>query len=296
MALLVIGVCARTLDSQLQTRPQHSREFWRTVIQHDAVPPAGTSIEALSHELSDMLASPDPEWRDDTAYTLLASWIYRKRLIEPDTLRALMAEWTSNLTVGINDPPPSDSVFRRSFSALMLSVVVARDNEAPFLDAHEFRQLLTAALVYLRAEPDQRGYDPVKGWIHSAAHTADLLKFLGRSRYLEPADQIAILDGIDARLRSAHIVFTHGEDERLARAILSLVNRSDADRQGFRAWLDRVRATRIGEPPAVDQLTASQNIKNLLAKLEVVLSVDPPTSEGAQHALDDVRKALKGLF
>jgi hypothetical protein len=266
------------------------------VIKHDFTPPEGTSIPDLSTELTGLLGSPDPELRDEIAYTVFVSWIYQKRLIGPDTLPGLIDQWVANLRQEIGTTT-SDAVFRRSFSALTLSVVVARDNEAPVLDAGAFRRLLNAAVEYLRAEQDLRGYDPVKGWVHSAAHTADLLKFLGRSRYLEPADQRVILDGIGAKMTAASVVFTHGEDERFARAVLSLVNRPDADREAFRAWLAQVRPKRLTAPlPSVEELRAGQNVKNLLSKLEVVLSIDPKASDGARAALEDVRKVLAGLF
>jgi hypothetical protein len=303
--LLSIGASAQTpqpgrpeptVPLQGAVAPAHSREFWQAVISHDFTPPDGASIADLSSELSGLLGSPDPELRDETAYTVFVSWIYQKRLIGPDALLTLADQWMSNLQYQIGTPT-SDAVFRRSFSALALSVVVARDNDAPVLDARAFRRVLTAALEYLHSEQDLRGYDPVKGWIHSAAHTADLLKFLGRSRYLEPADQRAVLDGIAAKMGAASVVFTHGEDERFARAVLSLINRPDADREAFQAWLTRIRPQRLTAPlPAVEELRASQNVKNLLSKLEVVLAVDPKPSDGARAALEDVRKALAGLF
>jgi hypothetical protein len=276
--------------------PAHSREFWQSLITRDFTPPAGASIPDLSSELSGLLGSPDPELRDEIAYTVFVSWIYQKRLIAPDTLLALTDQWVSNLQYEIGTPT-SDAVFRRSFSALALSVVLARDNEAPVLDPRTFRRVFSAALEYLRSEQDLRGYDPVKGWVHSSAHTADLLKFLGRSRYLEAGDQRAILDGVATKMAAATVVFTHGEDERFARAVLSLINRPDADREAFRAWLTQIRPKRLTAPlPTVEELRGSQNVKNLLSKLEVVLSVDPKAPDGAKAVLEDVRKALAGLF
>jgi hypothetical protein len=188
-------------------------------------------------------------------------------------------------------------VFRRSFSALMLSVVVARDNAKPFLPADDIRRLEAAALRYLEAERDVRGYDPVKGWIHSAAHTADLLKFLARSRHLGPADQLPLLEGIARKLTTAPVVFVNGEDERLARALLSVINRSDFDRPGFAAWVSRTTPGRLTAAlPKVEELRAAQNVKNLFAKLEVLLSVDSQPSDSVQAARDSVRAALKDLF
>jgi hypothetical protein len=65
-------------------------------------------------------------------------------------------------------------------------VIAARDNDAPFLTPPEFDGLLEHALAYFHDERDTRGFDAVKGWMHSAAHTSDLLKFLARSSRLRP--------------------------------------------------------------------------------------------------------------
>ena len=87
----------------------------------------------------------------------------------------------------------------------MLSVAVARDNATPYLEAAEVRALLAATLGYLAREQDVRGYDDEKGWMHSAAHTADLLKFLARSRHLPAGAQREILDAIAAKMRDAPV-------------------------------------------------------------------------------------------
>jgi len=275
--------------------PAHPPDFWRSIAQHEYAPPPGSDLPALVSELEGFLASPDPELRDEIGYATLAAWIYQKRLVEPPLLRALTDDLLRNLTQGIGDRE-SDGVFRRSFSALTLSVVVARDNAAPVLGADEFRRVEAAALAYLAGERDLRGYDPQKGWMHSAAHTADLLKFVARSRFLEPAEQPRLLDAMARKLATAPTVFTHGEDERFARAILSIVNRADFDGAAFQAWTSRVRPSRPGAKPSPAELAGAQNVKNALSKLEVLLSIDPQPSGPAAAARDAVRAALKDLF
>jgi uncharacterized protein DUF2785 len=61
--------------------------------------------------------------------------------------------------------------------------------------------LLAAALAYLRDERDTRGFDPAKGWIHSTAHTADLVAALARNPQFTPADQTQARDAARALLR-----------------------------------------------------------------------------------------------
>ena len=190
----------------------------------------------------------------------------------------------------------SDAVALRSFSALTLSIVAARDNVTPFLSEQEFRKILESALKYADQERDLRGYDPVKGWLHATAHTADLLKFLARSRYIAAADQKAILNAVGHKLTSANLVFAFGEDERLARTVLSVVARKDFDVSAFGTWLDQMRpAPPATSLPDISVLRANQNVRNMLAKLHFLLNTTDGVA-GAGAAAGIVQKGLKGTF
>ncbi len=272
----------------------HSADFWRDIAKNHYAVPSGADVPALTGELAGMLSSPDPEIRDELAYSTFAAWIYQTHVIDGDTLRALTRQLLANLKDGTGERG-TDRVLRRSFSALTLSVIVARDNAAPFFSADEFHDIERGALEYLDAEQDVRGYDPQRGWMHSAAHTADLLKFIGRSRYLDRDGQRRILDAIARKMTATPDVFTHGEDERFARAVLSIVNRGDFDRAAFAAWASATRPTRVGERPAPADLAHAQNARNLLAKLDVLLD-DAQGSESVRAAHESVRAALKDAF
>jgi len=268
--------------------------FWRAIVAARYVPPAGEDVTVLTSELAEMLASADPERRDDIAYSTLANWIYQRKIITGAALGSLTDRLVANLTNGVGERG-TDGIFRRSFSALTLAAIAARDNADPVLDVAAWHRVEEAALAYFAAEQDLRGYDADKGWMHSAAHTADLLKFLGRSRHLDTAGQARFLAAIGTKLTTAPVVFTHGEDERMARALLSIVNRTDFDRAAFAAWLTKTKPT-VAAKPAVDQLSAIQNWKNALAKLEVLLSNEPSPSETSVEARTALRAALKQLF
>jgi hypothetical protein len=280
-----------------QTGPAHDRAFWQAIVEHQYAPPGDDAVAPLARELSQMLASPDPQLRDGFGYSILAVWIKTQR-VPVDTLRTLTAEWSANLTQQIGSAG-TDAVFRRSFSALMLSEVVAFDNEHPFLDAAAARALLSQAIAYLQAERDLRGFDPDKGWCHSAAHTADLLKALASSPHFAAADQGLVLDAIARKMREASVVFTFGEDERLARAVLPIIKRRDFDLEAFAAWVKGAMPPRTAASltdPAF--FRARQNVINLFAKLEVLLSVqdESATTPPMRAARDVLRARLKTLF
>lgn len=275
--------------------PSHSVEFWRHIVNDKYAAPPGSDLGALTTELLEMLASPDPELRDDIAYSTLATWIYQTRVIDADALRPVVSQLLENLTKGVGERG-TDRIFKRSFSALTLSVAVARDNAVPFLTPDEFHRIEHAALAYLQAEQDLRGYEPERGWMHSAAHTADLLKFIARSRFLDRAGQRALLEAVAHKLHASTIVFTHGEDERFARAVLSIVNRSDFDRTAFSSWTSEAKPARLNVRPTAVELIGAQNVKNLLAKLDVLLDGDSSPSDAVQSAHSSVRTALKDAF
>jgi len=273
----------------------HDKAYWRAVIADDYTPPTDTALPLLARELSAALGSTDAELRDDIAYSVLTQWLYVKRLMPPALRDELLAQWTMNLQEGIGDRR-TDSILRRSFSALMLAVAVALDNEAAYLDRKGYEALLNAAMAYLRAEQDTRGFDADKGWMHSVAHTADLLKFLGRSRHLERSEQAVILSGIAAKVAQLDHVLVHGEDERLARAVVSIVSRPDVDMQAFRAFLASLALSRGDGLPSVPDLTRNQNRKQLAVSLYAVLSTDSRDLDSLREARELLLEHLKTMM
>jgi len=267
--------------------------FWRAIASNKYELPAGENAAALARELTNNLGSPDPEIRDDLSFSILTSWIYQKKLLSPDDLRPMVAKLEGNLVRGIGEAD-GDGVLLRSFSALTLSVIAARENETPFLTRGEFSQLADAALTYFRDERDLRGFDPRRGWMHSAAHTSDLLKFLARNPKLTATDQARMLSALTAKNRDAAVAFTQGEDERMARVALSIVRRADFTRDEFKAWLAGAQAVAtFPRSVTADTLRAQQNVRHLLTALWTELSVDDRPSEGADFAKAALRETLK---
>jgi hypothetical protein len=287
---------AALLAVTLQPPAVHDTAYWRSIAETRFEVPAGATAQQLAPELLATLGSADPELRDDLALSILTSWIYQKKLLGPDELRPMTLTLEANLRKGIG-AIGTDGVLLRSFSALTLSVIAARDNEAPFLSAEEYATLLDEALAYFRDERDTRGFDPAKGWMHGAAHTADLLKFLARNPRLPPAGQSRMLTAMLAKNRESAAPFSQGEDERMARIAISLARRADFDRDGFRAWLTAAQATAaFPKTPTPDALRAQQNVRHLLAALWTELSVDERPSDGADFAKQALRETLKTLF
>jgi hypothetical protein len=294
MIFLVTGLLSDA-DHAQATGTVHDKEYWRAIIADDFAPPAEVPIASLVNELSGYLSSTDPDLRDGIAYSILTQWLYVKKVVPPDLRRDLIDNWTANLRQGIGESD-TDSVLKRSFSALMLSVTAALDNEAPYLERQEFDSLLQAALRYLHDEQDTRGFEPTQGWLHSVAHTADLLKFLGRSRHLSVSEQTAVLNAISDKMSRVDHVLVHGEDERLARVVLSIAARPDVDMQALQVFLAVLKPVRSAEGPSLQSLAANQNRKNLAVSLFALLNTDSRDFESLRTTREEVLGLLRTMM
>lgn len=267
--------------------------FWQAVIKNEFKVPAGPPMPVLLGELSAMLESPDPVLRDDIAYSVLANWIYRQRVVPVEERLRLLQVWERQLKAGIGERG-TNTVIGRSFSALALGVLAILDNEAPYLDRATFARLLGSSLTYMKAEQDVRGFDSRLGWLHSVAHTADLLKFLARNPHLQVPEQALVLAAIADKLSTVDTPLVHGEGERLARAVQSIAARADFDDSGFAAWLKVMAPVRRTTAPTTATLAIDQNRRDLLVSLFMVLSTDRRDLPGLTRARTLVLDALRG--
>jgi hypothetical protein len=251
-----------------------NRAFWHSIRDHNYAVPEGFDITDLTLDLLDYLGSPDPDLRDDIAYYTLAYWVARGHYT-PDQLRGLAMQLVANLSVGLGEQE-TDSVFRRSFSALMLGEIVRRDNKTPFLSPNEVGNLLRWSLEYLADERDLRGYSPEHGWIHAAAHTADLLRMLAQSRFVTANDLETILMALaDKITRPTSTIYVHDEDERLVEAVFAVLGRNLLTRPFLASWLERLVAV-MGLAPKdapfdPETHAAYQNTKHFLRSLYIRL-------------------------
>ena len=94
----------------------------------------------------------------------------------------------------------TDSVFRRSFSALILAECIARDTERPLVPGGKVLEWGDRIATWILEERDLRGFVPGKGWAHAVAHGADALATLARSPHVGQAELNVLLDVIAERL------------------------------------------------------------------------------------------------
>jgi hypothetical protein len=266
-----------------------TRDEWVALAKGGFQLPAGRAAVDLLLEMTPLLSSPDPVLRDDVAYAAADRWILREKRVDPAGLRRLLERWSDNLDAGLGENG-TDTVFGRSFSALSLSVIAAADLQSPFLEPAEAQSFFDRMLDYFASERDLRGFDPVRGWMHTVAHTSDALKFLARNPKLGPGVDQRLLAAVAAKIAAADAVFAWGENDRMALALQSAVRRGDASADVLEAWTARwVDAHRAlwAKGPHVDPRAFAQveNAKQVMRSLHAALSMEAtPTPTGVAAA------------
>lgn len=177
----------------------------------------------LGEGLLACLDDPDPELRDGIAYEAYATWL-RSDLIGADRI----ADWSRTLLARIETEAPDPAGIRRPFAALVLSELARTDRIKPHFTPELRARMAEVAVRYMTDCRDYRGFEPEIGWRHGVAHTADWIMQLSLNEQIPRGTltqfQDALLSQVSAHGQYAYI---DGESERLARAVLMLMHRTE---------------------------------------------------------------------
>ena len=272
------------------------RAFWQDVRARGDAPPKGADVAALSLELIGYLGSTDPDVRDRMAYEVLASWIQRDGLMPRSAQRRIAEVLMERLGDRIG-AASGDSVYGRSFSALVLAAIAAHEIATPAMSDAELTAMVQAARAYASKERDLRGHVEGRGWAHAAAHTADWLKFLSRNPRLgRERGQLVLEAVLDLTVRRHGHILSHGEDGRLAQPVMDLLRRDHIDAAAFSTWLERLLAPLHEKGDGsfdAGQYAAQRNARNLAFTLFVALSLEDARNPAQTASLAALTSALR---
>ena len=165
--------------------------------------------------------STDPELRDKLIYSSffrLINNLNHDKLIE--LLELSLSD--SFLFKGIGENG-TDTVFTRTFTSLLIALILYRDNQDDFLPQSTILKVKDALLNYLNEENDLRGYVPEKGWAHSIAHVADALDELVVNKKCPSEFFQEILEALCRKMFYSINVYIHNEDERLITPLMAMI-------------------------------------------------------------------------
>jgi hypothetical protein len=252
--------------------------FWDRVVAEGHKVPADRPLADLTAELTTMLGSADPYLRDEIAYPTLATWVSEG--VYDDLLEGLGDGMTSGLAVGIGEAG-TDTVFRRSFSALVLAECIERATTVDTAVSGEtVLRWGDRVASWLIRENDLRGFVPGKGWAHALAHGADALGVLAQAPVIGRLELTVLLDVLADRLLAPTMErLVHGEDDRLAMATMQILRRDLVGLEVLEPWVARLaERSRPVADNGDDPYLVTGNVQSYLRSLhlQVALSARPP--------------------
>lgn len=264
--------------------------YWEQVVADGCRVPTEEPLDDLTTELVAMLGDTDPHVRDELAYSVLSRWVAE------GVYDHLLAGLGDGLAGGLRyrlGESGTTSVLRRSYSAVVLAAVVARDNAINGVHPVHVLTWADQTISWLLAERDLRGWVPDLGWVHGVAHGADLIGTLSASRHLG-ADELGVLLDVlaDRLLMPTDQPFTHGEDDRLAFATMSILHRDLMSAEVIERWLARLVSgcAQLGDRPEQPASAVRHNVVGYLRALHLQLLLGV-TGTPTQDAADEPRPA-----
>lgn len=248
--------------------------FWQQVMADDLRVPDDRPLDDLTAELVTMLGSRDPHLRDDIAYPTLATWIARG--VYDDLLAGLGDGMLAGLTIGLGEQG-TPTVFRRSFSALIVAECITRDTAIQRMPADRVLAWGDKVAAWFVREKDLRGFVPGDGWAHALAHGADAIGALAGSPHFGKAELTVLLDVLaDRLLLSAGEVLSCGEPDRMALATMQVLRRNVVPLAVLEPWIARLaNAARARGLDDVDPFLTTANPEAFLRSLYLQLAVGP---------------------
>lgn len=246
----------------------------------------------LIQEMINNIGSLDAQLRDDLIYTTLSHWIPSNSLAANELEQLLPIVLDKNHLLYKIGETNTDSVFTRSFSMLLIPLILMRHRESPFLSREQIHEIKEKVFYYVQKERDYRGYDEEKGWAHAIAHAADALDDLAQCSELDKNDLLTILDLVYEKMTITDRIYSDGEDERMVKSIISVLNRKILSQTYVEQWIQSFGDVEKNSEflPAFKQ---KNNIKNFLKSLYFRVKfykVDAVLCSTIEHTLYKVEK------
>ncbi|QMU97677.1 DUF2785 domain-containing protein [Microbacterium esteraromaticum] len=195
-----------------------------------------------------------------------------------DRLVALIERRLLALEVGLGEDT-GDSVFGRSFSALVLGACVARTNVLGLRDGID--RWCAAFVRWFVAERDVRGYVEGRGWAHAIAHGADAWGEFARFGWRDAGIRELLRDAVIERAMAATGPWTAGEADRIALAISSVPGAAAGIAERLNSAV--AGAQRGAADPYAQTFNAEQLLRALLLQAEPGSPVDTAIRRGVQE-------------
>ncbi len=151
--------------------------------------------------------------------------------------------------------------------------------------------MYTQFMLYFQKEKIYTGYDIEVGWIHTIAHSADVIdEFVQISWFKEP-ELTQLFKAISKKMKQPNHVFNFNEDERMARALAHGINRHILSKTYIKAWMDSCIPLKDTDN-ILSTIYLKKNTKQLLRSLYFLLLDDTQYEELTNYIKTTLISAL----
>lgn len=262
----------------------------KEIKENNFMVPESLDVNELVLRMMNNIGDSDPELRDKLIYSTMSRWVMNNEISIENLKKMLKMSINDNhlfFRIGEKD---TDSVFTRSFSILLIPLILIKHRESNFLSKEEIKEVYTKVVDYFIKEKDLRGYVMDKGWAHSVAHAADALDDLALCSEIEYRELVNILEIIKEKVCISSYVYINEEDERLVTAVMNILNRGLITDEEFCKWIRSFnKYEKTGSYPEDDNILT--NTKSFLRSLYFRII----KREYKRRLVDEIKTSLEGI-
>lgn len=224
------------------------------------------ALDMLNH-----IGTTDPSLRDDLIYDIFSKWINQKRFSNQQLKTFLEICIDNQHLMKCVGAENDDTVFARTFSALIIALILYSHNQKNFLPYNLIVKTKNIIIDYYTKEMDLRGYIDNKGWAHSVAHGADVIDELAQCSDLCKADLKKLLMTLQLKICQGKYVYIDGESDRISIAVRSIFMRYEIDEEDILLWLEGFKGYNYTKESSIEWYHQDINITNFLKSLYFTL-------------------------
>jgi hypothetical protein len=223
-------------------------------------------IQALIKTLLENIGHEDPYIRDHLVYEVLAH-VFHDQLLDDKTLEKYLSRLISdNFLFYDMSNQHQNSGLKRSFTVLQLVIFVYVHQRDDVISKQLIHETFDRFMLYFTKEEMLTGYDTKLGWVHAIAHSADLIKmFMGLS-WFDASKLEFMFHAVSKKIKDQHHYYMFNEDERLAIALKTGLDRKILSNEFVFKWIDDM--LHMDEQlPLPNDIICKNNVKQLLRSL-----------------------------
>ncbi|CAM4274420.1 hypothetical protein BAMA_15360 [Bacillus manliponensis] len=181
------------------------------------------NLNELSLHMLKHIGSTDSYLREQLIYEGFSHLILNHHLSTAQLEKLLTNSLEDTYLLNDISNPNTDSVFTRSYSALLIALILHADRTKTFLKKETIEQITRKLIDYMNREVDFRGYVPQKGWAHNIAHASDAFNELIHNPKTTSECYEEITHCLTNKIFVYTTVYYNNEDERIVTPLLSML-------------------------------------------------------------------------